>query len=135
MTVQNGTGETIRAIQISPAPGGGENRLRSSLPPGASGRIGYNTGCVATVRLGFESGRTEDHPDVDVCTDPRVVAGTAGVAGPAGAAMPGGPAAGSSASRGSGGVKPAASTVTLAPPPVVPPWTGRSITKRFGGLD
>ena len=134
VTVQNGTGETIRQIWIAPVPGGWANRLQSSLPPGASGRIGYNTGCVATVRLGFESGRTEDHPDVDACTDPRVVAGVAGVAGPSGPAIAAGPAAAAGHGGSGGGVKPAASVV-VAPPPAVPPWTGKSITKRFGGLD
>ncbi len=130
VTVQNGTNETIRSIQISPSPGSGENRLRSQLPPGASGRIGYSTGCQANVRIGFESGRTEDHPDVDTCSEPRVIAGTAGVAGPTGA-----PAAGAGSTR-TPAVKPvSASAVKLAPAPVVPPWTGRSITKRFGGME
>ena len=129
VTVQNATGETIRSIQIAPTPGAGENRLRSQLPPGASGRIAYSTGCQATLRIGYESGRTEDHAGLDICSDPRVIAGTDGVAGPATAAT-------ALPRPASNALKPVAATkVELAPPPVVPPWTGRSITKRFGGMD
>ena len=72
---------------------------------------------------------------MDACTDPRIVAGTDGVAGPSGpntaAVVPGTPARPAAASP----AKPVAAKVELAPPPVVPPWTGKSITKRFGGLD
>jgi hypothetical protein len=129
VTVQNGTGEAVRSIVISPSAGTGESRLRSTLPPGAVARLTYSTGCQANVRIGYDSGRTEDHPGVDVCSDPRIVAGTEGVAGPTVAAAA--PAA---------TAKPAASKTTatspaVAPLPVVPPWTGKSITKRFGGMD
>jgi hypothetical protein len=60
VTVVNGTGETLRKIQIAPAGSGspGENRLRSYLPPHAQAVIGYSTGCRVDVRLGFEGGRT-----------------------------------------------------------------------------
>ena len=132
VTIQNATGETIRSIQISVTPGSGENRLRSQLPPGASGRIAYSTGCQANVRIGYESGRTEDHANVDICSEPRVVAGTDGVAGPMAAASS---APSRPASAAQSPVKPVANKVELAPPPVVPPWTGKSITKRFGGMD
>ena len=132
VTVQNGTSETIRAIIISPTAGTGDNRLRSTLPPGASGRLTYNTGCQANIRIGFESGRTEDHPNVDICSDPRIVAGTQGVAGPmlSPVAMPSatGPATPASKTN-------ATQSVVVAPRPAVPPWTGKSITKRFGGMD
>ena len=131
VTIQNGTGDTIRVIQISPTPGSGENRLRSQLPPGASGRIGYSTGCQANVRIGYESGRTEDHANVDMCANARVVAGTDGVAGPAGAAT----SASAPSRPAASAVKPVATKVELAPPPVVPAWTGKSITKRFGGME
>lgn len=131
VTVQNGTSETIRLIQIAPTPGGGDNRLRSTLPPGASGKIVYSTGCIATLRIGYDSGRTEDHANIDVCTDPRVVAGTDGVAGP-----PGQPGAAPVAKLPSAKSTTVASTLPAkAPPPVVPPWTGKSITKRFGGME
>ena len=133
ITVTNGTAETIRSIQIAPVPGGGENRLRSQLPPGASGRIAYNTGCTASIRLGFEGGRTEDHVNVDVCSDPTVVAGREGVAGPAGAPIPASTPNNPAPARTGG--KTVAAAIPLAPAPVVPPWTGRSITKRFGGME
>lgn len=133
VTIQNATSETIRLIQISPTAGSGENRLRSQLPPGASGRITYSTGCQANVRIGYESGRTEDHANIDVCSEPRVVAGTDGLAGPTLSAAPSTPARPASAAANP--IKPVASKVELAPPPVVPPWTGKSITKRFGGME
>jgi hypothetical protein len=131
VTVQNGTGETIRSIVISPIAGSGDNRLRSTLPPGAAGRITYSTGCQANVRIGYESGRTEDHSGVDVCSDPRIVAGTDGLAGPAavaGATPAPSPSIPKQASA-------PATQVVVAPRPVVPPWTGKSIIKRFGGMD
>lgn len=134
VTIQNASSETIRLVQISPTAGSGENRLRSQLPPGASGRITYSTGCQANVRIGYESGRTEDHGNIDVCSEPRVVAGTDGVAGP----MVAPTAPGTPARPGTATVNPlksVASKVALAPPPVVPPWTGKSITKRFGGME
>jgi hypothetical protein len=131
VTVQNGTPDTIRAIIISPAPGSTDNRLRSSLPPGATGRIVYSTGCQANVRIGYDNGRTEDHPAVDVCSDPRIIAGTAGIAGPAlsAASTPAKPAVNATT------LKTASTQPVKVPPPVVPPWTGKSITKRFGGMD
>ncbi len=131
VTVQNGTAETIRSIVISPTAGTGDNRLRSTLPPGAVGRLTYSTGCQANVRIGFESGRTEDHAGVDVCSDPRIVAGTQGVAGPAEATTLK-PAVAAPVSKPGGG---AATQVVVAPRPAVPPWTGKSITKRFGGME
>ena len=131
VTVLNAGGETIRSIQIGPS-GGGENRLRSTLPPGAQARIGYGSGaCTATVRLGFESGRTEDHA-VDACADAKVLAGQ-GSPGPSGAAIPASTAV--PPVRGRAGKTETIPTVAKEPPPVVPPWTGKSITKKFGGLD
>ena len=131
VNVQNGTTETIQAIIISPVAGSGENRLRSTLPPGASGRITYSTGCQANVRIGYASGRSEDHAGVDVCSDPRIIAGTDGVAGPmiagGSTAVPAGAKVKAISAKPSG--------PALAPLPVVPPWTGKSITKRFGGMD
>jgi hypothetical protein len=131
VTVQNGTGETIRSIVISPTAGSGDNRLRSTLPPGAVGRITYSTGCQASVRIGYESGRTEDHIGVDVCSDPRIVAGTDGVAGPAAVAGAGPATPPSIPKQGSA----PATQVVVAPRPIVPPWTGKSIMKRFGGME
>lgn len=130
VTIQNGTTETIRTIIISPLAGSGENRLRSTLPPGASGRITYSTGCQANVRIGYAGGRSEDHAGVDVCSDPRIVAGTDGVAGPALAQ-----AGTSSNAKLKAAVSTNPSSPVLAPPPVVPPWTGKSIIKKFGGMD
>ena len=135
VTVLNAGGEAIRSIQIGPT-GGGENRLRSTLPPGAQARIGYGSGaCTATVRLGYESGRTEDHP-VDACADARVVAGQ-GQAGPSGAATIATPPAltSSPTPAKASGKADTIPTVAKVPPPPVPPWTGKSITKKFGGLD
>jgi hypothetical protein len=130
VTVVNGTGETLRKIYISPVGSAsyGENRLRSSLPARAQARIGYSTGCRADVRLTFDSGRTEEFLDQDACSDLRVTAGhgvtTTSVSPPAPA-----PA---DAKRGKAAQKPN----TFVPVTVeVPPWTGRSITKKFGGLD
>lgn len=130
ITVKNSQGETIRGIHIAPAGSGsaGENRLRSQLPAGAEARISYNTGCRADIRLNFDNGRTEDHKDVDVCTDPRIIAGQEGVAGPA--MTPTARGAAGPAAR-----TPAPTATQVAKGPVVPPWTGHSITKRFGGLD
>ena len=131
VTVVNGGSETIRQIIISPSLGTGENRLRSTLPPGAQARIGYSTGCQAAVRLVYDSGRSEDFAAVDPCTDASVRSGPGGgVAGPVVAAgSPAKPAAATPASA------TAASLPAKAPPPVVPPWTGKSITKRFGGME
>lgn len=130
VTVRNGGAETVSGIHMSAAGSGsvGENRMRSQLPPGAEARITYSTGCRADVRIAFSSGRTEDHAGLDVCTDPRITTGQNGVAGPAMTATP--VLAGS----------PPKATSQPAPIPakaaaVVPPWTGKSITKRFGGLD
>ena len=125
ITVVNHAGATIRSIQIGPAGAGsfGANRLQSQLPPNAEARIGYSTGCPADLRLGFDDGRVEDHLGLDACSDPRVLTGSAAV----GAAVP----------RRAAAPKPQAAAVPVAraAPVDVPPWSGRSITKRFGGLD
>ena len=124
--VRNGTSEIVRDIRMGPVGGAvGENRMRSQLPPGAEARISYSTACRADLRLVFAGGRTEDHHDIDVCGDTRVVAGQEGVAGPAQPAH----------ATGSTG-RPATPVAAITqPPPPVPPWTGHSITKRFGGMD
>lgn len=136
LTVVNSGIDTIRRIDMSVPGGAGDNRLRSQLPPGATARITYSTGCRADVRLGYDGGRTEAFPDVDVCSDPRIVTG-AGVLGGAGAgATP--TTDGSNPKPRPAATKhatPVANATPLAPPPVVPPWTGKSITKRFGGMD
>ena len=119
VTIRNGTSETIRGVALAP-PGSaapGQNRLVSQLPPGSEGRFTYSTGCPADLRITFESGRTEDHRGIDVCSDPRVIAGQEGVAGPAGAPV----APGTPAKPGKPGTT-VASSVPLKPPPVVPPW-------------
>ena len=126
ITVVNHAGATIRSIQIGPAGAGsfGANRLRSQLPPNAEARIGYSVGCPADLRLGFDDGRVEDHLGLDACSDPRVLTGSnAGAPGPA--------------PRRAAAPKPQAVAVPVAraAPVTVPPWSGRSITKRFGGLD
>lgn len=136
VTVRNGAADTIRAIQIGPAGRLGENRMRSQLPAGAEARITYSTGCDADVRLTFASGQTEDHAGLDVCTDPRIIAGQAGAAGPVAQApvAGGGPRGGvQTAATAPGRGKPAAAAPIDKTP--VPPWTGRSITRRFGGMD
>ncbi len=126
ITVVNHAGAAIRSIQIGPAGAGslGANRLRSQLPPHAEARIGYSTGCPADLRLGFDDGRTEDHLGLDACSNPHVLIGstaaTASVA-PSRATAPKHQAAAVPAVR--------------ATPVTVPPWSGHSITKRFGGLD
>lgn len=127
VTVVNHAAGTIRSIQIAPAGTAsfGANRLRSLLPPNTEARIGYSAGCPADLRLGFDDGRIEDHPGLDACSDPRVLTGGGGVP-VAASAMPGRAAA----SRHQAAV-PTARIV----PVEVPPWSGRSITKRFGGLD
>ncbi len=138
VTVQNGTTDTIRSIVISPTAGTGESRLRSTLPPGAMARLTYSTGCQANVRIGYDNGRTEDHPGIDICSDPRIVAGTEGVAGPAVAATAPANQVSSKAlasSKTQSASKTLAASPVVAPPPTVPPWTGKSITKRFGGMD
>lgn len=128
VTIRNGTAETIRAITF----GDGESRLRRELPPGAEARITYSTSCRTDIRIAYASGRTEDHAGVEACSDPRITAGQDGVAGPpqdAPAATP----------KAAPGPKVAAASPAVTPvkaqPPLVPPWTGKSITKRFGGLD
>ena len=125
ITVVNHAGAAIRSIQIGPAGAGslGANRLRSQLPPDAEARIGYSAGCPADVRLGFDDGRTEDHPGLDACSDPHVLTGSSAAvgAGPGRAAKPKRQAAAVPSAR--------------AAPATVPPWSGHSITKRFGGLD
>lgn len=139
LSIHNGSGEAVVGVYMS-VPGSGSigaNRLRSQLPPGAEGPFTYSTGCRVDVRLAYAGGRSEDHADVDVCGGARVVAGQSGVAGPA---MPGAGAA-PRVQNGGGpdakGGKKAAGLVTpvTAPPPIVPPWTGKSITKRFGGME
>lgn len=140
--IRNGVGEAVVGVYMS-APGSGSvggNRLMSQLPPGAEGPFTYSSGCRADVRLAFAGGRSEDHPDVDVCGGARVVAGQSGTAGPAmsGVAGPGvaGPgAAGPRAPEGKGKKGASVATPVMAPPPVVPPWTGKSITKKFGGME
>lgn len=132
ITVLNRTGDILRSIQIAPAGSTvpGENRLRSSLPPNTDARIAYSTGCNVDVRLGFASGRVEKHVGLDACGNSQVMAfdGTIPASQP-----------GTARTSGSGSVIPA-SKVQAAPatPPIVlapaPPWTGRSITQRFGGL-
>ncbi len=128
VTVANRSGEPVRRILISPAGSAspGENRLRSQLPPHAEARIGYSTGCKIDVRVGYESGRTEEFLNQDACSDLRITAGQG-----AAAAAPASRPVADARSRGK---------AEAAKPPqpiavVVPPWTGRSITKRFGGLD
>ena len=137
VTVMNGGGETIRQIIIAPALGSGDNRLRSNLPPGAQARIGYSTGCQAAVRVVYDSGRSEDFASVDPCTDPHITSGSGGgTAGPVVAAAPGTkPAATQVGAKTAAPGTTASSMPVKAPPPVVPPWTGKSITKRFGGMD
>ncbi len=126
ITVVNHAGATIRSIQIGPAGDGslGANRLRSQLPPNAEARIGYSAGCPADLRLGFEDGRTEDHLGLDACSDPHVLTGSS--------AATAGPAAGRAAAPKR---QAAAVPVARAAPVAMPPWSGHSITKRFGGLD
>jgi hypothetical protein len=127
VTVTNTGVETIRSIAVG---AGGENRLRSQVPPGAQARVTYSTGCTADVRIGYDSGRMETFAGVDICSDPRIATGQ-GVLG--GAAAPGA-AQVAAAPRPAPGK--AASVATAKPPlPAVPPWTGKSITKRFGGMD
>ena len=117
---------TIRSIQIGPAGAGslGANRLRSQLPPNAEARIGYSMGCPADLRLGFDDGRTEDHLGLDACSDPHVLTGSTEVA------------AGAAPHRATAPKHQAAAIpVARIAPVTVPPWSGHSITKRFGGLD
>ena len=124
VTVRNGTSEVLAGIHMAPAGAAspGANRMNAHLPPGAEARIAYSTGCRADVRLAFISGRTEDHRDIDVCTDSRITAGQSGVSGPAIAA-------------GRAPRNKATTPVVAKALPAVPPWTGRSITRRFGGMD
>ena len=136
VTIRNNGGETIRGIYFGSA---SDSRLRRELPQGAEARITYSTSCRADIRIAYASGRTEDHPGVDVCSDPRIVAGQDGTAGPTMASpLPATSATRSPADAKAAPGQAAAKTVALpakAPPPVVPPWTGKSITKRFGGMD
>ena len=126
ITVMNRSGDTIRSVQIAPAGATsyGVNRLRSQLPPGAEARIGYSAGCPVDLRLGFDGGRVEDRRDLDACANPHVLTGNSApaVASTAPARTP--------TAKHKGGT-----TLAGAAPVTVPPWTGRSITKRFGGLD
>ena len=126
ITVVNHAGAAIRSIQIGPAGAGsfGANRLRSQLPPNAEARIGYSMGCPADMRLGFDDGRTEDYFGLDACSDPHVLTGSAAAA--VGAA----PSQAAAPKR-----QAVAVPVARAAPVTVPPWSGHSITKRFGGLD
>jgi hypothetical protein len=126
VTVVNGAGETIKRVQISPAGSSahGENRLRSTLPSGAQARIGYSTGCRVDVRLGFEGGRAEEFLDQDACADLRVTAGK-------GVATASSEPAAASGKKGKPGKANAYVPVKIE----VPPWTGHSITRKFGGLD
>ncbi len=136
VTVVNNGGETIRRIEISPNGAPGENRLRSFLPNGATAQIGYGGGCQAIVRLGYESGRTEEFGIVDPCSGARVVSGSGVAAAPS--PLPTNTAATTPMSARNASAKPGqpvAVAPNKAPPPEVPAWTGRSITKRFGGLD
>jgi hypothetical protein len=130
VTVVNGGGETMRQIFISPAGSAshGENRLRSNLPPGVQARIGYSTGCRADIRLAFDGGRTEEFLDQDTCSDLRVTAGQGAVTTAAASPSHGG----ADTKRGKAAQKPNAYVPVTV---VVPPWTGRSITKKFGGLE
>ncbi len=137
VTVVNNGGETIRRIEITPTGASGENRLRSVLPNGATAQIGYGGGCQAIVRLGYESGRTEEFGVVDPCNGARVVSGS-GVAAapiPTNAPTTSGTTTVSARAAPAKPVSPVAVAPVKAPPPEVPAWTGRSITKRFGGLD
>jgi hypothetical protein len=126
VTVVNHAGATIRSIQIGPAGAGslGANRLRSQLPPNAEARIGYSTGCPADLRLGFDDGPTEDHLGLDACSDPHVLTGNAAAAASAAPSRAMAPKH-----------QAAAVPVARTAPVTVPPWSGHSITKRFGGLD
>lgn len=127
VTVLNGAGDTIREIHISPAGSSvhGPNRLRSTLPPKARAHIGYSTGCRADIRLGFD-GRTEEFLDQDTCSDLLVTAGQGATAA----------SASRSAKSAGQGAKQGQTAAVFKPAPVeVPPWTGRSITKKFGGLN
>lgn len=144
VTIRNGAAETLRAVQIGPSGRLGENRMRSQLPPGAEARITYSTGCQADLRLTYASGQTEDHAGLDVCTDPRIVAGQAGTPGTAvaPAAAPATSTAPVSAIAARSPAVPAPGTAAKPTPAAVqvsktplPPWTGRSITRRFGGMD
>ena len=151
VTVVNRSSDTIRRIQISPAgaASAGENRLRSQLPPNAEAHIGFSSGCRADVRIGYDGGRTEQFLDQDACGAARVTAGQ-GAPGPAtsGPATPGQSTSSTSTSGQTGSATASAGAAgsrqghkgrqSAAVKPelvVVPPWTGRSITKRFGGMD
>ena len=125
VTIRNGADETIRSVAMATAGSGriGANRLSSRhLPPGAAARIAYSQGCMADIQIGYASGKIEKHPGVEICSDPRITTGNGIVED----------ASKRSAARG----KPAASTPGFVKPPLpsVPPWTGKSIIKRFGGM-
>ena len=104
VTVVNRSGETIRRIMISPAGAAspGENRLRSQVPPNAEARIAYSTGCKVDVRLGYDSGRTEEFLGEDACADLRVTAGQGAASSVASAPSAARPVADTPA-RGNGG--------------------------------
>ncbi len=126
VTVVNSGTETIRRIEI----GSGDNRLRSQVPPGAQARITYSTGCKADIRIGYDGGRTEAFAGVDICADPRIVTGQ-GVVSVDTSSHATSPGSGKVAATKAA----ALGTPVKAPPPIVPPWTGKSITKRFGGME
>ena len=131
VTVVNGGSDTVREIRIAPAGAAspGENRLRSQLPPRAQARIGYSSGCRVDVRLGFDGGRTEQFLDQDACADLRITAGAGAPGGPM-------PSAGHAAASHAAAKKPGKDSKAFTPAAVeVPPWTGRSITKKFGGMN
>ncbi len=132
VTVVNSGIETIRRIEIG---AGGDNRLRGQVPPGAQARITYSTGCQADVRIGYDSGRSESFTGVDVCSDPRIATGQGVLGGSAVLSSGGSASTGRAAPAGKPGATTASTLPAKAPPPVVPPWTGKSITKRFGGMD
>ena len=124
VTIRNGADETIRGIAMAMSGTGrvGENRLASRyLPPGATARIAYSQGCMADVQVSYASGQIEKHPGVEVCSDPRIVTGN-------GVALP------SRAAKAAATAKTVTPAPNKAPLPAVPPWTGRSITKHFGGM-
>ena len=124
VAIVNGGSATIREIHIAPAGSGlGANRLRSTLPPHATADITYSTGCRATVTLNLDDGRSESFADQDVCAGLRIVSGQG--AGSIGVAETGHTAKS----------KTAAVLPAFQPAHINVPWTGRSITHKFGGLN
>ena len=150
VTVVNRSSETIRRIMIVPSGSAatGENRLRSQVPPNAEARIGYSSGCKVDVRLGFDNGRVEEFLNQDACADARVTTGQGEAAGAATASAVSAGSAGASAGTSRAvsdkpgakaqpgkNARNAAAATPFAKPETVPPWTGRSITRRFGGME